>query len=194
VYKRQELEGTVDPENNTVTTKIGHFTEYTILVHTTPASFTVTNLSIVPKEVDLGESATVSVTVTNTGDLAGICELCLKTDDAISQTREITLTGGSSEKVTFSVAKDTAGECCVDVNGLIGSLVVREEAPVVEEEIEPTPKPAAIPVPETIPTPTPKPPFNWGLLVGILAGVAAIGSVTYYVVRKRIKAKSSDLS
>jgi len=186
-----ELEGTVDPENNTVTVKISHFTEYTILVHTTPASFTVTNLSIVPKEIDLGESASVSVTVTNTGDLAGICELCLKKDDVISQTKDITLTGGDTQKVTFSVTKDTAGTYSVDVNGLIGSLVVREEAPVVEEEIEPTPKPAAIPVPEIIPTPTPKPPFNWGLLVGILAGVAAIGSATYYVVRKRIKAKGS---
>jgi len=184
-----ELEGTVDPENNTVTIKISHFTEYTILVHTTPASFTGTNLSIVPKEIDLGESATVSVTVTNTGDLSGEYELYLKTDDVISQTKEITLTGGSSQQVTFSVAKDVVGECCVDINGLTGSFVINEEAPVVEEEIEPTPKPAAIPVPETIPTP--QPPFNWGFLVGILAGVAAIGSATYYVVRKRMKAKGS---
>ena len=184
-----ELEGTVDPENNTITTKIGHFTEYTILVHTTPASFTVTNLSITPKEIDLGESASVSVTVTNTGDLSGEYELYLKTDDVISQTKEITLTGGSSQQVTFEVTKDVAGECCVDINGLAGSFVVREEAPVVEEEIEPTPKPAAIPVPETIPTSQPS--FNWGLLVGILAGVAAIGSATYYVVRKRMKAKGS---
>ena len=41
------------------------------------------------------------------------------------------------------------------------------------------------------PTPTPKPPFNWGFLVGILAGVVAIGLVAYYVVRKRLKAKGS---
>jgi hypothetical protein len=186
-----ESESTVDPENNTVTTKVDHFTEFTILAHTRPANFGIANFSITPEEVDIGESISVSVTVTNTGDLSGTCEVYLKIDNVKLQTREITLTGGSTEKVTFNFTRDTAGTGHVDVNGLAGYFVVKEEAPVVEEEIEPTPEPEVVTVPETIPTPTPEPSFNWVVLVSILAGVLILASVVYYVVRERIKTKSS---
>ncbi len=188
-----DFESTVDTEKNTVTIKIDHFTKFTILAHTRPADFTVTNLSITPKEVDFGESVSISTLITNTGDLTGSYEVSLKIDDVVAQTKEVELTGGSSEKVTFGVTKDTAGTCSVDINGVIGSFVVKKEAPLVaEEEIVPAPAPAAVPVPEIIPTPTPKPEYNWGRIIGwIIAGLVALGLVSYFLVRKRIKAKGS---
>jgi len=181
-----ELESTVDTEKNTVTIKIDHFTKFTILAHHRPANFTVTDLSVTLKEVDIGESVSISILITNTGDLTGSYEVSLKIDNIAEQTKEVTLIGGSSQGVTFNVTRDIAGTCSVDINGVIGSFVVKKEAPVVEEEIEPMPAPAAAPVPEIIPTPTPKPEYNWGLIGGIIAScVVVIGLLVYFFVWRR---------
>jgi len=275
-----ELESTVDPENDTITAKVSHFTAFTILAYTRPASFTVTDLSLTPGEVNLGErvsvsviitnngdltgsyevslkidnvvaqtkeitldggdietisfsvtpdtvgehmvnisdlpgtlkvkapeapaafstsalnispaevnireSVTISVTVTNTGDLAGSYEVSLKIDNVVAQTKVIELAGSSEQKVTFSAAKDTAGIYTVDVNGISGSFVVKEEAPLVVTEEKPL-TPALEPAPAPEPTPTPK--YNWWLTGGIIAGVIAAGLLSFFLVRKRRKAK-----
>ena len=151
-----------------------------------PATFTTSDLTISPAEANTGESVTITVTVTNTGDLTGTCELCLKIDNAVAQTKEITLTSGASQKVTFTATKDTAGIYQIDVGKLSGSFVVKEEAPLVaEEEISITPAPAITPTP--VPTPTSRP--NWWLISGIIAGVVAVGLASYFLIRKRRKAK-----
>jgi len=42
-----------------------------VVVEEAPAAFTVSNLTITPAKVDMGEEVTISVLVTNTGDLSG---------------------------------------------------------------------------------------------------------------------------
>jgi len=127
-----------------------------------PAAFTISNLSISPAEVDVGESVTISVTVANTGDLSDTYEVRFKIDDTVVETEEVTLEGGDSERLVFTTAKDTAGTYTVDVNGLSGSFVASEKA-----------MPSS---PQTI---------NWPILSGVIAGVIIVGLIIFFVARRR---------
>jgi len=65
-------------EVGTYTVKIGDLTGQ-LLVHPQPeAVFSLTNLVISPAEIYLGETASVSVTVTNIGDIAGTYVMVLE--------------------------------------------------------------------------------------------------------------------
>jgi len=138
-----ELESTVDPANDTVTAKVSHFTAFTILAHTRPASFAIADLVIAPDEVETGETVSISVLITNTGDLEGSYKVILKIDDVAVTSKEVTLEGGTSEEVTFTTARDVAGTYAVEIGGLVGTLRVKA-APA----LAPTPTPAPEPAPE----------------------------------------------
>ncbi len=199
-----ELEGTVDPEDNTITAEVSHFTEFTILAYTRPASFTVAGLSINPTEVGIGETVVVSATVTNTGDLAGTHEVILKVNGGEVGVKEIEVIGGDSEKLSFIVIPDAVGTYIVDVNGLIGSFAVVEKAlsatapppatpspPTKSALSQPSPQPEA---PETEksppkpPAPLPPPPSggpgNWLLIGGIIAGAILVGLFVFFLIRR----------
>ena len=120
-----ELESTVDPETNTVRAKVSHFTTFALLAHTRLASFTIADLAITPKIIDFGEDVSISVIVTNTGDLTGSYEMSLKIDDMVAQTKEVTLDGGDSETISFSVTPETVGEHTVNIGDLLGSFEVK---------------------------------------------------------------------
>jgi hypothetical protein len=93
--------------------------------------FKVNGLTISPAKVDIGESVNISVLVINEGDQSGTYKVTLKIknvelDTAESETRDITLDGGVSTNVTFFVTKDVAGTYTIDVNGEIGTFIVKE--------------------------------------------------------------------
>jgi len=143
--------------------------EYTLttLGEAPAAAFTTSNLSVSPSEVNIGESVTISVLVTNTGDVAGSYEVPLKIDDLVVASEEVSLAAGDSQTVTFTAAKDVTGSHSVNVNGLSGSFTVKEEAPA-----PPAPA-AAAPAAPAPPSPAPTPPsaINWAVL-GPIVGVA----------------------
>ena len=121
----------VDIVNNTVTAVVDHLSTFTIIAPIpppAPAAFTPSSLSISPPEVNIGETASISVLVTNTGEHEASYIVTLKINEMIEETREITLAGGS-ETVTFTIVKDEAGAYSVDVNGLHGSFMVKEPQP-----------------------------------------------------------------
>ncbi|MFC1939782.1 hypothetical protein ACFLXO_03735 [Chloroflexota bacterium] len=144
-------DSTVDPEVNTINATFGHFTTFSILAHTHPATFTVNGLSITPNQVNIGENTTISIIVTNSGDLAGSYEVVLTIDNVIISEREATVEGGNFEKVTFITNRDTAGTYAVDVNGLLGTFTVTESPPIPL----PIPSPPISPSPSPSPSPTP---------------------------------------
>ena len=76
-------------------------------------------------------------------------------------TRDVTLAGGASQKVTFITVKDVAGTYQVEVDGLTESFTVKP------------------------PPPEPPKPINWWLIGGIIAGVIIIGVTISLVVRRR---------
>ena len=144
---------------------------FTTLGKPPAAAFTSSDLSISPGEVDIGEIVTISVLVTNTGNLAGSYEVTLKIDDIVIASEEVTLAGGASQEVTFTTSKDIAGSYSVDINGLTGSFTVREK-----------PAPPAPPPPEVPPV---KPPIKWPLIGGIIGLVIAVGLLVFFLVRRR---------
>ncbi len=196
-----ELASTFDPVTNTITASVSHFTTFAIIDAVpappppTPASFTTSDLSISPTEVDIGQSVAISILVTNTGDIIGSYEASLKIDNAVVDTRTVTLAGGASQTVTFTIAEDTAGTHTVDVNGLAGTLIVKT-ASAPEEEDEAS---ASAPVPSppvegdggtalswtADGAPPPPAEVNWPVLGGTMAAVAVMGLVVFLHLGKR---------
>ena len=167
------LDSIVDPAANTITAPMGHFTAFATLAYEPPepmpkpAAFSISSLIISPNEVAPGESITISVSVTNTGDLVGSYKVILKIDGVVEATKEIKVNADASQEITFTTKQDLAGTYSVDVNGLSGTFVVREEAP---------------------PAPPPSPPsarVNWPLIWGIVSGVVIVGVIVFLVARKR---------
>jgi len=120
--------------------------EGTFNVQSTPASFEISSLEISPSKVDIGEKADISITITNKGQSAGFYEIKLNVNGAIVDTKVISLSGGASRQVNFTLTADIAGKKIIDVNGLIGGLVVRGEVP----------PPVQIPLPAEEPQPAPE--------------------------------------
>lgn len=127
------LEGcVVDTVNHTVTAPISCFSQYAMLAYTRPAAFNVSDLTIDPAEITIGNKVAISVIVTNTGDLTGSYEVSLNIDNVVAQSQEIVLYGGASQKVSFSVTPDTAGEHTIHVCDLLGKCIVKApEAPLI---------------------------------------------------------------
>jgi len=135
------------------------------------AAFVSSKLSISPSEVYIGETVTISVVITNTGDGAGSYEVSLKINGKVEATKGVTLNAGASEEVTFAAAKDVAGSYSVEVDGLGGSFTVKG-------------KPAPPPPPPPV-TPPVAPAVNWPIIWGIMAGVLVVGVIIFLVARRR---------
>jgi len=149
-----------------------------------PAAFTTSSLEISPDEVDIGEDVSITVSVDNTDETEGVCQLVCKVNGVVVDEKEITLAGGSRETVVFTTTFNEAGNKTIEVNELSGSLGVKE---AVEEEPSPDPGTIAeIPTQETPEEPAPE--SRWwiaGPVVGVCAVIAAF--VIYLVRRKRIQ-------
>ncbi len=94
-----------------------------------PPAFTVSDLSISPTEVNTGNKVTISVLVTNTGDLTGSYEVTLKIDNNVVATKEVTLEGGASETVTFVATPSVAGTYNVSADELTGTFTAKIPPP-----------------------------------------------------------------
>jgi hypothetical protein len=199
----------VDPDKNAITVPIIHFSIYTAMAHVAPAEFEVDGMTITPTEVYPEESVTVDVTVTNTGVLAGSHDVTITVNDLALQTKEVTLGGGQSELMAFTITLVTSGEYTVNINGLSGEFIVKESEPegtVAEVLIPEPPTPSLTPTEEPVeksmvksqPEPKPelsvqpliKPPPSagiawWLIVVYSVAGLFVIGGGIYYFVRSR---------
>lgn len=95
---------------------------------TTPqaqAVFSVSSLHIKPATVNPNNKVSISVLVTNTGNISGNYTLTLKINGVAEATKPVTLGALASQQVTFTTVKNSPGTYAVDVNGLTGSFEVR---------------------------------------------------------------------
>jgi hypothetical protein len=120
-----ELQTTIDLTAHTVSVSISHFSSFTVIAHTRLAAFTIRDLSISPAEVTTEDRASVSVLVSNSGDLGGHYTVTLKINGKTESSRNVTVNGNSNQSVSFVIARDTAGNYKVDINGLSDTLTVR---------------------------------------------------------------------
>ncbi len=123
--KWSPLSGTVtDTTGRTVSGPLSHFSTYALMISSKPANISVSNLVISPVEVDAGGLVNISVTVANTGDLAGTYGVTLVVDDKKADARDVSVAGGASSSVSFSIA-GSPGQHTVNVNGLSGTYTVK---------------------------------------------------------------------
>jgi len=95
--------------------------------------------------VVLGGDISVGVLLENTGDLTGSYEVNLIINDVQAQSQEITLNGGDSEQVNFSVSPEAAGTYAVNIGDLTG------QCEVIAPTAPPTPAPTAALPPASAP-------------------------------------------
>jgi hypothetical protein len=115
----------VDTTAHTISVQISHFTPFAIIAHTKPAAISVSNLTISPVQVDVGQAVTISVQVTNNGDFTGSYNVALKVNNAVVATRDVSVAGGTTRTVEFTVTQDAGGTYSVYVNGLTGTFTVK---------------------------------------------------------------------
>ena len=136
-----------------------------------PAKFEASNLTINPQESQLGQPITVSLTVTNEGETEGSFELHLIIDGIVQMVKEITLSGNSSETLTFELSNLTAGKHQVKIAGLT------EQFKVV-----------------MTPTPPGEDRVNW-LVIDVSVGAAlVIGALVLYFVTRRLRQARSSVA
>jgi hypothetical protein len=120
-----DLGGTVDAGAGTVSVEIDHLSTYALMGHNRPADLVVTNYTLTPEEVAPGGMVTASIDVENQGDLTGSYQANLILDDSLVQTKNVSVTGGSIEKITFDIILSTAGEHRISLGGTVRTLVVK---------------------------------------------------------------------
>jgi len=130
---------TVDPETNTITAPVSHFTTFTVLAYARRADFVASGLSVNPTEVYIGEGVTIGTLITNTGNLAGSYKVILRIDNVVMDTREVTLEAGASKVLTFTIAKNVAGTYEVTIDSLSGTFVARGPTTFVVSELSVNP-------------------------------------------------------
>jgi predicted secreted hydrolase len=92
------------------------------------AEFELSNLAISPSELKIGEAITVTVDVENVGEVAGTKTLTLKIDGVEVETRDVTVEGGKTETVSFTLVPDAEGTYSIEIDGLSGSVTVKAPA------------------------------------------------------------------
>jgi hypothetical protein len=135
----------VNTVDKTIKVLISHLSMYTVMARTGPANFEIKEMKISPDEIYPDETVTISTTVTNTGDLTGSKNIVLKINGTEVQTQTVTLDGGASVSVQFTITPDAGGLYTADINGFLRSFTVSqpESGGTVAEVTEPTTEPAS---------------------------------------------------
>lgn len=106
----------------------GETTSWTVEAPPTPAAFETSNLAVTPATIMAGEDVTVTVDVENTGEESGSTTVSVELDGVEVDSEMVTLDGGASTTVSFTITSETEGAHTVEVDGESASFTV-EEAP-----------------------------------------------------------------
>jgi len=90
-----------------------------------PAKFKVSDLLIEPTDVQTNETVTVSLRITNVGEVKGIYILRILVNGTVESTKNVTLTGRDFTIITFELARNAPGVYEVEVDGLTGWFRVK---------------------------------------------------------------------
>ena len=87
-----------------------------------PAMFRVTDLTVDPAAVEVGEEVTILVVVRNIGDVEGSYTVVLSVDQVPDASKTVTLPAGASTTVAFHVVKEEPGTYTVRIGELEGTF------------------------------------------------------------------------
>ena len=82
----------------------------------TPAEFTLSGVAVSPSAPEVGDTVTISATVTNVGEQSGDCAVSLTVDGDTDSESVSALAGGASSSVSFSYDAATAGDYTATVS------------------------------------------------------------------------------
>jgi len=99
-----------------------------------PAEFELTSLHIEPEETAVDETVNITVVVENIGGSEGIYTAILTVDGGPVDAKEVSITAGSSEVITFSLVEDTPDTYEIGIGGLKSTLTVKEKSELVVEK------------------------------------------------------------
>jgi len=91
--------------------------------------FSVSNLTITPSKVKVGEPVNISVIVSNNGMQTGKYSVVLRIGGVVENITDITLPPGASQTASFTVVKDTPGDYYADIDGIGGFFTAIPLAP-----------------------------------------------------------------
>jgi hypothetical protein len=146
-----------------------------------PASFTISDLSVTPSEVNTEERVTIGVTVSNTGELLGTYELVLRVDGQVTDTKEVILTGQRSRQVMFILHMDTAGSYLISIDDMSGLLTVNPQLPPATP-VEPPAEPAQQPEPPAAPL-----SISTWIIIAISAAGLIWGVSLMFIIRLKLQ-------
>lgn len=183
---------TCDPEANSITACICHFTTFAIIGTPRPANLSISSLLVSPTEVHPNEPVTITLSVSNSGGTAGSYTAVLEINGVKEAEKVVTVAAGSSQLVSFSVSKEETGSYSITIEGLSGSFTVVAPAPMstpTPPPATPTPPAPTSPATETMapvtPPPSPEPGTNWAMIGGIIAAAAVVVVLGFVFLVKR---------
>jgi hypothetical protein len=95
-----------------------------------PAEFNITSLTFNPDVGQPGIPVSISVNVTNVGELSGSISLEFTVNGTLAQTKTLQLTGGEMQKVTINVTETVKGTYTVVVGNLTGQFSIQEPSQI----------------------------------------------------------------
>jgi hypothetical protein len=101
------------PTSSVVTTKT-----------TTGPAFSLSNLKVSPAEVRPGDMVSVTATITNTGEKESTFTVYLNVNGEVVDSKVVTLPGGVSDSITFTMLAEKAGDYSIEVGGATGNFNV----------------------------------------------------------------------
>jgi len=117
-------------------------------------------LRIEPSLVEPSKPVIISVDVKNKGDLGCVYWVYLKINGVVESIENVTLAGGETRPVAFTVTRETEGNYDVEVDGIGGTFTV------VKAHVTG--------------------PLNWPLIIGLISlTIAIVGIATALYIRKR---------
>jgi hypothetical protein len=89
-----------------------------------PAQLSASSLSITPQQVQPGRDVTISINVANTGGATGSYNAVLYINGVVEDSQSVSVAGGTSKNVIFTVSKTKAGVYDVSLAGQSGQFEV----------------------------------------------------------------------
>jgi hypothetical protein len=124
-----KLPSAVNSANGTIAASASHFTKFALISQggTAPAAdgITLSDLTLTPAEAAPNAVVTVRVKVSNPGSASAAEDIVLKLDGETLATVKLTLAGGASQTLTFTLARPETGTYQIALNDLSAELVVR---------------------------------------------------------------------
>jgi hypothetical protein len=123
----------IDANDDIISTQVESLMIYAIFAMSSPASVSVTDVSLQSNTISPGEIAVVQASVFNAGDMEGSLVIVLNVDGSTRDTKSINIGGKQAMVAQFSISGLVPGVHKIEIGGIIREVTVLspQEPPVV---------------------------------------------------------------